>query len=154
MPIKMFGKEKTELYANELSKLCKDHNGLLHPKDVVESARSKDSILHDYFCWNNTEAGERYRLYQAQTLIQVTVTVLKHHTKVIRAFVSLTTDRGKNKGGYRTTVDVLNSIEMRNQLLEDALNELNTFKAKYGHLRELAEIFSAIDSTTKKRRTS
>lgn len=44
--------------------------GRLSPPDVVEEAASPDSLLHEFFEWDDVVAGEKYRLEQAQTLIR------------------------------------------------------------------------------------
>lgn len=47
----------------------RDDAGQLTPALVVDAARDPKSVLHSLFEWDNTVAGERYREYQARTLI-------------------------------------------------------------------------------------
>jgi len=131
----------------ELLRLAKTHQGMLHPKNVVDAARAKSSPLHSSFEWDDTEAAEKWRLEQARRLIRVTVTLVplkKGAQPHQRAFVSLTSDRKKG-GGYRATVNVMTDEEQRRELLDDARAELASFKRKYGKLIELAKVFEAID---------
>jgi hypothetical protein len=44
--------------------------GRLSPTDVLAEAAATDSPLHEFFEWNDTVAGEMYRLDQARTLIR------------------------------------------------------------------------------------
>lgn len=58
-------------------------------------------------------------------------------------FVSLSGDRYDGRG-YRITTEVVRDEDLRAQMLEDALAELDVFRIKYRRLRELAAVFSAI----------
>lgn len=129
----------------ELKRLAKKNGGVLEPARVVEAARESASPLHSQFEWDDSEAAQRYRLWQARQLIRITVEFLPSADRVTDVFVSLTSDR--TKGGYRTTVDVLSDDAMREQLLSDALEELDRWKRQYKELRELVKIFEAIEVT-------
>jgi len=123
-------------------------NGILRPEDVVEEARNPKHVLHSRFTWDNTEAAEQWRLMEARTLIRVTVQVMGDGVEA-PVFVSLTPDRVQRGGGYRVMSEVMADAAMRDQLLKDALAELNAFTRKYRELRQLAEVFSAIKKVKK-----
>ncbi len=131
----------------ELQRIQALNRGLLRAVDVVEEARHPASPLHDYFEWDDGEAGHRYRLAQARQLIRVTVEVLPYNEPryEVRAFVSLSPDRTLEGGGYRVMAEVLATPSQRQQLLADALSELNRLKAKYFQLSELEGIFRSIE---------
>jgi hypothetical protein len=38
------------------------------PKEILEKAKDPKSPLHKYFEWDNSKAGEQYRIYQARHL--------------------------------------------------------------------------------------
>ena len=115
----------------------------LNPCDVVDAARPVDSPLHSRFTWNDGEAAEQYRLIEARKLITVHVEFLKDIHEPSPVWVSLRGDRVKG-GGYRTLVSVLSKKELREKLLEEALDDLRHFQEKYGMLKELAAVFAAI----------
>lgn len=46
------------------------NKGILRPKDVVEAARPKGSVLHSSFTWDNRAAAEAHRINEARTLIR------------------------------------------------------------------------------------
>ena len=123
-----------------------DDDGLIKPERVVEAARPKSSPIHDQFEWNNTAAAEKYRLLQASELIRVSVEIIDcggaSDPVMVRAFTSLTTERGEG-GGYRATVQVLSNKQMREQMLDDAIAELKAFEKRYAILKELAGVFAA-----------
>jgi hypothetical protein len=86
-------------------------------------------------------------LWQAQKLLRVTVEYLPTpdgDRRPVRIFASLTTDRDKDDGGYRAVVDIMSRKEWHTQLLNDAFDDMNRFRVKYGHLKELAEVFEAM----------
>jgi hypothetical protein len=132
---------------NELSRIQTDNGGLLRAADVVREASHPGSPLHDYFNWADDEAAHQWRLQQARQLIRVTVTYLPYVMPQyqVRAYVSLGPDRQQPGGGYKALVEVLKSPSERQQLLADALAELNKLKVRYHHLTELAGVFAAIN---------
>lgn len=133
-------KEKLEA----LEQIRLKHGGVLHAKHLVEDAVDPKHPYHDDFTWNNEKAGHEHRLWQARELINVAVTVLKNSNSPIQAYVSLNSDR-YNGGGYRSIVDVMSDKDLREQLLNRALNDLDTYRKKYEQLHELTPIFAAAD---------
>jgi len=135
----------------ELEALAARNGGVLSVHAVVEAAEPEDSVLHDWFEWDDGEAAALWRLEQARQLIRVAVTVIdRPDTKPVevRTFVSLPSDR--HAGGYRLTVRCLEDSDLRGEMLADALRELNRLRAKYQTLKELAPVFRALDKLEKK----
>ena len=127
----------------ELQRIAAANGGILLPENVVEEARRKSSPLHSRFEWDDDKAAHEYRIWQARQLISVTVSFLPSKTQSPeRIWVSLKEDR-KGAGGYRPLVAVLSDADLRQQLLSDALEDLEFFQEKYKKLTELAEVFSA-----------
>lgn len=133
----------------ELKRIATENDGVLMPETVVDEARRVSSPLHSRFEWDNSKAGEAYRIWQARQLIRVVVEVIAGTDEKAEVFVSLTSDR--KEGGYRVITDVLSDAQMREQLLRDALSELELFRDKYKRLRELAAVFAAIKKVRRKR---
>lgn len=123
----------------ELKRIAEKHGGILHPRNVVQEARSPESPLHKSFEWNDSAAAEQWRIEQARRLIQVSVTVLENHNKPVRAFVSLSTDRYSG-GGYMMVKSVLSDKELIDIMLKDAAAELEIFTAKFNMIQELSEV--------------
>jgi hypothetical protein len=119
--------------------------GILRPENVVSYAENPKTVLHSKFEWDDSAAGHQWRLQQARMLIRVVVKTESLSGKEERVYVSLKKDRYDEGGGYRTLVKVMSDREMREQLLADALDEMDVFKAKYGKLKELARIFEEAD---------
>lgn len=140
----------------ELRRLSEENDGTLTPEAVVEAARAEESALHDKFDWEDSEAAHKWRLFQARNLLRVVVTYIGSAEDQIctRVFVSLTTDRMNEGGGYREIKAVLSNKEYRDQLLADALEEMRRFEQKYSALKELAGVFSAIRKAANRRKAA
>src|SRR3990172_4242220 len=132
----------------ELETIRRKRRGLLFPEAIVAYARDPETALHSCFEWNDTAAAEAYRLVQAKYLIRMTVTTIEGSNEPTRMYVSLSSDR-KDDGVYRLVTDVLSDDRKREELLADALAELSAFKRKYNVLKELENIFAAIDGVRK-----
>lgn len=135
----------------ELKRIATKHGGVLRAEDVVDSARNEKSPLHNRFTWDDTEAARQWRLEEARRIIRVTVHYIGSgkNRKPMRVFVSLTPDREDDGGGYRVTADVLSKADTRKQLIQDALDEMETFQCKYQTIVELSEVFSAMTKAQK-----
>lgn len=116
-------------------------DGLLHCHEVVEWARkNSDSALHSAIEWNNRKAADEYRLYQVRQLIRLNIETEDHAP----TFVSLSIDR-KSGGGYRAVSDVAANKDLREIMLQDALDELERIQAKYARLEALESIWREAD---------
>ena len=142
---------KTNAVIAELKRIAVANGGLLQPEAVVEKARSITSPLHTRFNWDNSEAAHLYRIWQARQLIRVLVEVIAGTDETCEVFVSLSPDRERESGGYRVMTAVLPDADLRNQMLQDALDELQLFREKYRKLKELATIFAAIKRVRRKK---
>ena len=135
----------------ELKRIAARNKGILMPEEIVAEAKPKSSPLHDQFDWDDSEAAQKWRIHQARLLLNIVVEYIgpEDDTKEMRVFVSLRDERGE--GGYRLLNKVLSTRPLREQLLEDAIAEMEHFKHKYRDLKELAEVFAAMDSVLVKK---
>jgi len=150
-----FGEEKAQIYGEELERIQKENGGLLTPSLVIEEARKKSSPIHNYFEWDKDKAQEKYLLYQARQLINSIEVVVSFNgeEKEIRRYLNVTqqneTDEEPERV-YAVTEKVLSDSELRNQVLERAIREVEYWKEKYKTYKELSPIFTAIENTKKK----
>jgi len=135
---------------SELKRIANEHNGILQPETVVERARPASSPLHSRFQWDNSKAAHQYRIWQARQLISVSVEMLEGDKGSAPVFVSLKSDRQREHGGYRILTDVLSDAQMREQMLHEALEELNCFQLKYQKLKQLSVVFKAVRQVRRK----
>lgn len=129
--------------------------GLLIPSEVVEAARPATSPLHPHFEWDDSAAAEKYRIDQARNLIRVCVEYVGNgdSRRKIDAFVSLSTDRATG-GGYRSMTHVLAMDNLRAQLIEDAILDMDRFRAKYASVAELVDVFASMNTARSELRPS
>lgn len=142
------GNKLTKAQLAELETIRKNNGGMLKPADIVAFAQNPATALHRMFEWNGNEAARKYRLLQAQEIIRVAVVVLPNTNTPIRAYVSLHRDR-KSGRGYRATSNVLSSTQMRQELLDEALEDMRIFRARYSTFKQLAGVFAAMASASK-----
>lgn len=136
-------------FQKELEIIRQKNKGLLRPRDVVDYARDPNTALHERFEWDDSVAAEAYRLERARDLIKVVVIMNPRTEEKVKAYVSLPQDRNPD-GGYRALVDVLSDKALSEQMLQDALNEIERFRRRYEALEnaiEMRELFIAIDKT-------
>ena len=123
-------------------------NGVIDAPDVVKEAKKKTSPLHPYFEWDDSAAAHEHRLHQARMLIRsvkVNVTIEKGEDPVpIKAFYSLESETGVS--GYKPVAEILAVPDERDMLLNRAKRELASFRERYKHLEEFAELFEHIES--------
>jgi hypothetical protein len=129
----------------ELRIIARKHHGLLRPVDVVEYASNPKTALHDCFTWDDTEAAQQYRLWQARQIIRVRVQVIPQHTEPVKVWVSMKDDRYREGGGYRGLVPVMSDQTRKTQLVAEALEDLKVWRRKYDTLKELSTLFEAVD---------
>lgn len=143
-------KVKAQDAAVELERI-RTKNGYLKPEDIVEEARKKSNRLHDYFIWDDTEAAQQYRIWQARHLIAVLVVVRSDDKSddplTVRAYAHMKEDDENKDAGphYVNVMEGMTDLGMRERILADALKELASFRRKYADLKELAAIFAAMD---------
>lgn len=135
-------KTRSNAVTTELKRIAKANGGILQPAAIVEAATPEDSPLHSRFEWDDSKASHEYRLFQARQLIRVSVHVISGvSSEPERIWVSLRQDREAVGGGYRPLVEVLTDENMRQQLLHEALEDMEYFSRKYARLEELAGVF-------------
>lgn len=140
----------------ELEQIRESNDGILYPQSVVDFARNEGTELHDKFEWDDTVAGENYRVWQARKIIRAVAILIPRQNEPIQAYVSMVADRyqGEEKqekvGGYRCMVDVLSTPDLRERLLSEALAEFEMWERKYQVITELADIFAAAKTAKQK----
>ena len=126
----------------ELEIIRGQSGGVLRPEAVVAYAADPKTALHARFEWDDANAAVAYRLEQARFIIRCTVRMIGDDPTPIRTYVSLRPDRGADS--YRDLVEVMRDPNLRLQLLQQSLRELDSWKLRYDRLVELEPVFAAI----------
>ena len=126
--------------------------GKLTAPAVVAAATPPQPTLHPFFEWNNTKAGEAYRLEQARRLIRSVVVEIDDgdEHRALRAWPSYTPDDEPAEGArdVYVHVDVLKSDPIiRRKVLTAAWNELLAWKKRYENYEWFSREFSVIAKT-------
>lgn len=116
--------------ANELQKIY-DENGELTAPLVLSEAASPSSPLHRHFEWDDSVAGQKYRLEQARDLIRsVRIEVLDDSPsgpRRVRAYLNAVDESGRS---YRRTEDVVANDRLRSDVMASWEREINALKAR------------------------
>ena len=135
-------KIKAHVAAKRLEKIRKKQKGkTLTPDVVVADAESVSSPLHRVFEWSDRKAGAMYRLDQARYLIR-SIVVEYEGRPAVRAFVSIVVD---HEPSYTTIELAINEPVLREQIIERAKRELESWRQRYSDLVEFAGIYDAMD---------
>jgi hypothetical protein len=130
-------KADANLAYEEISKLEN-----ITPQNVVNLARSENSVLHNDFEWDDAIAGEKYRNEQARQMIRMFVfTPVEEKSEPTRVF-QITTATSV----YEPVTMILKNEDEYQSLLKRAKMELRAFKRRYENLVELETIFAEIDA--------
>lgn len=122
-------------------------DGLLHADLVVDWAEANPaSSLHAQFQWDDVIAAREFRIYQARRLIQLHVVAEDGSPQM----VSLSFDRTKG-GGYRSLSDVLQSRDLSDIMLADALAELERVQKRYERVKELTSVWAEVNQVRVRR---
>lgn len=135
-----------EKAGRELEDIRRKEGGSLTQEAVVERARSANSVLHDHFTWDDSEAAEKWRLNEAGEIIRsIVIDVTRSNVaepKLIRAFVSV---EQQGERAYHSTVHAMGDAELRRQILQKAWADLEAWRHRHAELVEFAKIFASID---------
>lgn len=146
--------DKIQEYAECLEEITENNGGELTPHLVVKEAKDKNSPLHEVFEWDNSIAGERFRVQQARELISCVIVEVKfdHTSRDQKAFFSVknTNENRESSRVYVTLNRVLTEPDLRKNVIADALREVEGWRIRYNQYVELGNIFKVIESTKRK----
>ena len=127
----------------------KEKKGLT-AEEVINKAQNKKSSLHDLFEWDDSIAGEKYRLQQARVLINEVKIIV--NTEEYYAFenVSLSveednSDKPESVRQYFTRKEIIDSIDFRQQIIQRAYNNILYWKRQYECYSEFQPIIDGIN---------
>lgn len=132
--------QRTKAITAELEAL-KDKNGMINAVNAVKWARrNRRSALHSYLEWDDAVAAEKHRVDQIRNFVQIHIT----DPLGFRRYVSLSIDR-QASGGYRPIGEVLSRQDLRQVMLDDAIDDLSRLQRLYVSLRELQPVWDCIE---------
>jgi hypothetical protein len=124
--------------------------GSVTPSRLLEEAQNPKSPLHRYFEWDDSEAAKRYRLAQANAMLQASrmVVVLSDAKKQepVAAFpeVRRLLPSARGEGKFKMRKEVLEEPDARQEIIERKLGVLRGWCRESIDIDELQEMRSAI----------
>jgi len=144
-----YSEKDSKVIAAALKKIQQE-SSIITPRLVVQSAEDEASPLHKYFEWNNTKAAERYREWQARSLI-ISVYLVDsedENSVPVRAFVNLKPEQDDEfipDQGYVFTPSIASKSNYQAQVLEYAKSQLVGWRNKFGAYKEFFGVVNEID---------
>lgn len=117
-----------------------DQHEELTPALVVSEAREEAHPLHDRFEWDDSVAGESWRLHQAHELIRLAKVVYrpspdKSKEEKVRAFHAV---RREDGFAYEPAEKVVTNPLLREMVLRDMRRDWERLRARYEQFEEFA----------------
>lgn len=158
-----------EVVGDELGKIEEEY-GQVTPAIVVEVAQSGSNPMHPLFTWDDTVAGPKYRLIEAQYVLRNLVIRREAESdgdeaprnRSIRAFLSVPQDETieapedgdeempQRRMVYMSAQMALSDPQKRAYILDEARRALSAWRNRYEALSEFADLIAAIDDTLRK----
>lgn len=125
----------------------------------LDYSRNEDSETHSMFEWDDTIAAEKFRLSQANKIInQIEVEIVYDKKEPeqmevefiqsagpISSFVNVENKSVCKRAVYHNIVRAMQNDDSRKIVLRNALFELNAFKNKYRCFKEFAGVIKEIE---------
>ena len=111
----------------------------------------KNSEIYKSLEWNNDVAGNLYRKQQLHQLLSDIIFVYEKNIDnnidngTTRTFEFQAYSHIDSVKGYMPTIEIMSNSNMREELLQKAIKELQYWQQKYQHLEELSFIFRDIE---------
>ena len=145
MEYKITGKMNKKVI-NEILEVKKKKG--LTAKSVVEKAKNKTSAMHKLFEWDNTKAGEAWRIQQARVLINEVKIIVEN--KEYYAFENVnvaldTKDSTFSRNEYFHRNEIISNNALRQQMVDRAYNYVKYWREQYKQYNEFGPIFEGID---------
>lgn len=129
----------------ELNRIRAEQGRFFTPAAVVHASRPEDAPLHPAFEWNDAKAAQAHRETQAKEIIRsiVVVPADQSDAEPVRAFVSVQLEDEGHR--YTTTTHALAVADLREQVLAQALRDMQAFQRRYGQFLDLSGVREAFD---------
>lgn len=117
-------------------------DGFCHPGALVNEARPESHPMHPMFEWDDATAAEEHRKGQARRIIS-SLTLVGAPVKDAPAFISVRIS--SEEGSYISTEKAKEHPDYLEFALMEARRQLSYLRRRYGMLKELKEVWEAID---------
>jgi len=152
---KLHRRYKTKVVEDALSQIV-ERDGVVTGKSLLAEATADAHPLHDYFEWDDSVAGHRYRLAQATCMILATKYAAKIRQDRANSKVSNAIDEGTKvtrlrrllpfaqQPGFGDRATVLSDAESRRAIIERKLGVLRSWCQSVIDIEELEPVREAV----------
>ncbi len=129
--------EKVKMVYEELAE--KSEDGGVTSQALLNASRAKDAPLHNRFDWNNTSAGEKYRLKQAGKLLrEMTIMVNEERTREYQNII-IEVDQQKVHKYYHIET-IMSSEELKKKVLTQIAKKMREMMETYKQYKEIYKV--------------
>lgn len=141
-----------------IAELANAKGGHVTPEVILDDAMREDSVLHQYFEWDDSVAGYKYRLEQARALIR-RCKVIQSVQETYIAVPTYTRDStvDKKTQGYVSVESVRSQEDLirdtlleRFKYVEGALRNVRSIAALFGLESDIEDLVSSVVSVREK----
>lgn len=113
------------------------------PEAIVDYARSEETELHKCFQWDDSIAAENWRKQQARNIVCSLKVVVEKETTGSQTYRLIQHDDEEKE--YRQVVFTVRNMDEYGRLLQQAKDELRSFRQRYKSITELSEVIDEIE---------
>lgn len=111
-------------------------------ENIVSEAENEDNPLHEFFDWDDSIAGHKWRLEQATLLVNAIIEQpVGNDEPTTHSFEIIKTNDHRE---YKYVYDIFDNKDWRNQVIQQALKMLQSWRKKYDIYTEFHEVTKAI----------
>jgi len=137
-------KTGAQIIGEEIDRIS-NGQGNITVEQYIEHATSPQSPLHNTITWDRNIAAHEWNKVEARTILRSLLYNELPGDKPRRFVYKVSDDSGK----YTKTSEILINPDMRQQLITNAITELENFVNKYNHITELLRITNKINEIVK-----
>lgn len=137
--------ENFDRVAGEIERLCRERGGKITPPEIVDEAKSPLSPLHEQFEWDDSEAAEQWRFWQARMLVNSIEVRVVHRegpeseVRWVNSYQNVIVENGARHHAYVPTQVVQDRQDYMYAVMEKAQRELDNWRARYRFYLEQEE---------------
>lgn len=130
---------------NEIESIKKSSKAnIIKSKEIVDFAKDSKTELHNCFTWDDSEAAEKYRIFEARQIVNSIVVVIEDNENedmVVEFDVYENVGKGKDRG-YLNMIYYENfANDEMEAVYEEAQNLLKQAMDKIEKLKNIAQFF-------------
>jgi hypothetical protein len=141
-------------------KTLEKKHGKITPELIVQEGRKRGSPVYGYFTNDVKEAAAKRWLDEARMIIRSVYIYIQEPDEEptpVRAYISVKpTESRPEANGYMDVIDVCADDELRQQMIDRAMQDIQIWKERYNALKkfsaQVAAVYAALDTVIPSRK--